>query len=186
VSRFTIVDLPLHGLKRVERAPIADSRGFLSRIFCAHDLAEAGWTGPVAQINHSCTLRAGSVRGLHYQAAPHAEMKLVTCLRGAVWDVAIDIRAGSPTFLAWHGETLSADNHRALLIPPGFAHGFQTLTDEVELLYCHSAAHAPGAEGALNVLDPRFGIAWPQPIGELSERDRNHPHVLADFEGVRP
>ena len=112
-------------------------------------------------------------------------MKLVTCLRGAVWDVAVDLRTGSPTFLAWHGETLSAENHRALLIPPGFAHGFQTLTDEAELLYCHSAAYSPGAEGALNLLDPRLAIDWPRPIGEISERDRDHPRLSADFEGLR-
>jgi dTDP-4-dehydrorhamnose 3,5-epimerase len=186
MSRFAIVDLPLAGLKRVERMPIADSRGSFSRLFCADDLAAAGWTGPVAQINQSVTLRAGSVRGLHYQNAPHQEMKLVTCLRGAVWDVAVDLRAGSPTFLAWHGETLSAENHRALLIPPGFAHGFQTLTEEAELLYCHSAAYAPGAEGALNLLDPRLAIDWPRPIGEISERDRDHPRLSADFEGLRP
>jgi dTDP-4-dehydrorhamnose 3,5-epimerase len=184
MSDFEIADTPLAGLKRVTRKPRADARGFLSRIFCAEALAAAGWSGRVAQINHSCTRRAGSVRGLHFQLPPHAEMKLVTCLSGAVWDVAVDVRAGSPTFLHWHAETLSADNHAALLIPAGFAHGFQTLTDEAELLYCHSAAFAPAAEGALNVLDQRLAIAWPRPIVDLSERDRGHARIDAGFAGV--
>jgi dTDP-4-dehydrorhamnose 3,5-epimerase len=184
MSRFEIVELPLAGLKRVLRKPLADSRGFLARIFCADDLAPAGWIGPVAQVNHSRTARAGSVRGLHFQRPPHAEMKLVTCISGAIWDVAVDLRAGSPTFLCWHGETLSAENCRALLIPKGFAHGFQTLTADVELLYCHSAAFAPDAEGALNPLDPRLAIAWPDPITDMSERDRGHPPLAAGFEGI--
>jgi dTDP-4-dehydrorhamnose 3,5-epimerase len=184
MSRFAITDLPLEGLRLVERLPHRDARGFLARIFCAEELAAAGWTGPVAQINHSCTASKGSVRGLHYQLPPHAEMKLVTCLRGAVWDVAVDLRAGSPTFLHWHGEALSAENHRALLIPEGFAHGFQTLTGDAELLYCHSAAYAPGAEAALNALDPRLAIAWPAPVGDMSDRDRAHELLTAAFEGV--
>lgn len=184
MSPFEIIDLPLAGLKRVERRPRADARGFLARIFCADDLAAAGWTLPVAQVNHSRTAHAGSVRGMHCQSPPHAEMKLVTCIRGAVWDVALDLRAGSPTFLQWHGETLSADNNRALLIPEGFAHGFQTLNDDVELLYCHSAAFAPGAEMGLNPLDPRLAIAWPRPITEMSERDRDQLPIGPGFEGM--
>jgi len=184
MSRFAIVDLPLAGLKRIERKPVADQRGFIARIFCAGDLAPAGWTGPVAQINHSRTARAGSVRGLHFQRPPHAEMKLVTCLSGAIWDVAVDLRAGSPTFLSWHGETLSAENGRALLIPEGFAHGFQTLTRDVELLYCHSAAYAPEAEDALNPLDPKLAITWPEPIADMSERDRGHMPLGPGFEGI--
>lgn len=184
MSRFRITGLPLDGLRLVERLPIRDARGFLARLFCADDLAAAGWSGPIAQINQSCTGHAGTVRGMHFQAPPHAEMKLVTCLRGAVWDVAVDVRAGSPTFLHWHGEELSADNHRALLIPEGFAHGFQTLTADAELLYCHSAAYAPEAEAALNPLDPRLAIGWPRPVAEMSDRDRGHAFVSAAFEGV--
>ena len=107
---------------------MGDARGFLSRLFCAEELRAAGWTGPIAQINHTHTARKGTVRGMHFQYPPHAEMKLVSCLRGEVWDVAVDIRAGSQTFLRWHAEILSADNGRALLIPQGFAHGFQALT----------------------------------------------------------
>jgi dTDP-4-dehydrorhamnose 3,5-epimerase len=184
MSRFAITELPLAGLRLIERLPLHDARGFLARLFCADELAAAGWTGPVAQINQTLTARAGSVRGLHYQRPPHAEMKLVSCLRGAVWDVAVDLRAGSPTFLHWHGEELSAGNNRALLIPEGFAHGFQALTRDAELLYCHSAAYAPDAEAALNALDPRLAIAWPAPVGDMSDRDRSHPLLTAAFEGV--
>jgi dTDP-4-dehydrorhamnose 3,5-epimerase len=114
---------------------------------------------------------------MHWQRPPHAEAKLVSCLRGQVWDVAVDVRPGSPTFLRWHAERLSADNGQALLIPPGFAHGFQALSDDVELLYCHSAAHAPQTEAGLHPQDERLGIAWPLPITKLSARDAGHPRL---------
>lgn len=185
MGRFTVSDLPLAGLKLVERQRLGDHRGFLARLFCAGELAEAGWTRPITQINHTMTARKGTVRGLHFQHPPQAEMKLVSCIRGEVWDVAVDLRAESPGFLAWHAERLSAENGRALLIPEGFAHGFQALTDEAELLYCHSAAYAPEAEGGLNPLDPRLAIAWPLEIADMSERDRAHPLLDAGFAGVR-
>lgn len=169
----------------MERQRLGDHRGFLARLFCAGELAEAGWTRPITQINHTMTARKGTVRGLHFQHPPQAEMKLVSCIRGEVWDVAVDLRAESPGFLAWHAERLSAENGRALLIPEGFAHGFQALTDEAELLYCHSAAYAPEAEGGLNPLDPRLAIAWPLEIADMSERDRAHPLLDAGFAGVR-
>lgn len=184
MKRFTVTDLPLAGLKRVQRQRLGDDRGFLARLFCAGELAAAGWVKPVAQINHTYTARKGTVRGMHFQHPPHAEMKLVSCIRGEVWDVAVDLRAGSPTFLRWHAERLSADNGCALLIPEGFAHGFQTLADDVELLYCHSAAYVPQAEGGLHPNDPRVGINWPLPIAELSARDAAHPLIEADFKGI--
>ena len=185
MSRFTITDLPMAGLKRVQRQRLGDSRGFLARLFCADELAAAGWTQPIVQINHTFTAKQGTVRGMHFQRPPHAEMKLVSCIRGEVWDVAVDLRVGSPTYLHWHAERLSAQNGCALLIPEGFAHGFQALTDDVELLYCHSAAYAAQAEGGLNPNDPRLGIAWPLAIAELSARDAGHALITSDFEGVR-
>jgi len=184
VSRFDVSDTPLAGLRLVQRRRIGDARGFLARIFCADDLREAGWVKPVAQINHTLTERRGTVRGLHFQYPPHAEMKLVSCLRGEVWDVAVDLREGSPTFLQWHAATLSADNGHALLIPEGFAHGFQTLSDGVEMLYCHSTAYTSGAEGGLNPRDPRLGIVWPLPVSEISARDAGHAAINNDFKGV--
>jgi dTDP-4-dehydrorhamnose 3,5-epimerase len=185
VNRFTVTDLPLAGLKRIERQRLGDSRGFLTRLFCAEELAAAGWHKPIAQINYTFTGKRGTVRGMHYQSPPYAEMKLVTCMQGEVWDVAVDLRAGSPTFLQWHACPLSTDNHWALLIPEGFAHGFQALSDDVILLYCHSAAHSPEAEAALNAQDPRLAITWPQAITEISLRDAKHPLIDTQYEGVR-
>jgi dTDP-4-dehydrorhamnose 3,5-epimerase len=184
VSRFTVEATPLAGLQVVTRQRLGDARGSLSRLFCADELREAGWALPIAQINHTVTSRAGTLRGLHFQHPPHAEIKLVSCLRGEVYDVAVDLRAGSPTFLQWHAQRLSADNGRALLIPRGFAHGFQSLTDDVELLYCHSAAYAAAAEGGLNPHDARLSIDWPLAVTEISARDQAHPRLSDDFQGV--
>lgn len=184
MSRFSVQELPLLGLRLVTRQRLGDSRGFLSRLFCADDLAAAGWRKPVAQINHTSTARRGTVRGMHYQRPPAAEMKLVTCVRGEVWDVAVDVRAGSSTFLRWHAAHLSAENNRALLIPEGFAHGFQALTDDVELLYCHSTAYDAAADTGLNPRDERLAIEWPLPITELSARDAQHAPIDREFAGV--
>lgn len=184
MSRFTVTDSPLSGLKLVERQRLGDARGFLSRLFCAEELAAAGWVKPIAQINHTYTATRGTVRGMHFQHPPYAEMKLVICIRGEVWDVVVDVRAGSPTFLQWHAEHLSTNNGRALLIPEGFAHGFQALTEDVELLYCHSAAYNASAEAGLNPQDARLAITWPLPITELSVRDAGHPLIETGVEGV--
>ncbi len=184
MKRLVVEDTPLAGLKRVRRTRLGDSRGFLSRLFCADELAEAGWHTPLAQVNQTRTLQRGSVRGLHFQSAPHAEKKLVHCLRGEVWDVAVDLRRGSPTFLRWHAEALSGENGVALLIPEGFAHGLQTLADDVDMIYCHSVAYAASAEGGLNPRDPRLAIDWPLPIAALSPRDEAHAFLTPDFAGL--
>ena len=182
---LTVTDLPLAGLKRVQRRLHGDERGVFARLFCAEELAAAGWQGPVAQINHSLTRTRGTVRGLHYQRPPYAETKLVSCVRGEVWDVAVDLRAGSPTFLRWHAEKLSAEQGTALLIPAGFAHGFQLLSEEAELVYCHSVAYAPQAESGLHVRDVRLGITWPLPVQGLSVRDAGFDLLNPAFEGVK-
>lgn len=184
MSRIATADLSLAGLKRVTRQRLGDERGFLARLFCAEELAPAGWKKPIVQINHTYTAKRGTLRGMHYQRPPHAEMKLVSCIRGEVFDVAVDLRAGSPTFLQWHAETLSADNGRALLIPEGFAHGFQTLSDDCEMLYLHTAAYAPDAEAGLRVDDPRLAITWPLPVADMSARDRAHPLLTSQFNGM--
>ncbi len=184
MSRFAVTDLPLLGLKLVERQRMGDSRGFLSRLFCAEQFASAGWQKPIAQINQTFTAKRGTVRGMHFQLPPHAEMKLVSCLRGRVWDVAVDLRRDSDTLMLWHAEELSAGNQRALLIPEGFAHGFQALTDDVELLYCHSAVFHDGAEDGLNPRDLQLAIRWPLEITELSDRDAHHPMIDQNYEGL--
>jgi dTDP-4-dehydrorhamnose 3,5-epimerase len=184
MNRFAISDLPLPGLKCIERQQIGDARGYLTRLFCTDELRAAGWNRPVVQINHSCTAKKGTVRGLHFQHLPHAEMKLVSCIRGEVFDVVIDIRRSSRTFLRWHGEQLSVGNNLALLIPEGFAHGFQALSDDAELIYCHSAPYNAAAEDGIDPRDPKLGIHWPLPIAELSARDAQHPRLDGGFAGV--
>lgn len=168
----------------LERQPIGDDRGFLSRLFCSADLRDIGWTKGIAQINHTLTKIKGTVRGMHLQKPPHSEMKLVSCLRGKVWDVAVDLRRNSPTFLHWHAEILSAENNRSLLIPEGFAHGFQTQTNDCELLYFHSHEFVGDSELGFNPVDPRLGIKWPLAVAHLSERDGSHPMLSDSFQGI--
>ena len=184
MSRFEITPTALDGLLRIQRQKHEDVRGFFSRFFCAEEMAAIGFAQPIAQINHTRTRRRGSVRGLHFQHPPHAEDKLVSCLHGEVFDVAVDLRRGSSTFLRWHAEVLGAGNMRSLLIPKGFAHGFQALSDDAELIYLHSAPYVPEAEGALNMLDPALDIRWPLPFADISERDAAHPHLTLEFSGI--
>ena len=186
MSRFDFISTALAGLAVVQRKHIEDERGFLARFWCAKEFRTAGREMSIAQINHTLTRRRGAVRGMHFQHSPAAEIKLVSCLRGEIFDVAVDLRRNSPTLLHWHGEVLSAANRRSLLIPEGFAHGFQALTDDCELIYLHSATYCPDAEGAVNVADPRVGIAWPLDITELSDRDGAHPMLGADYKGFAP
>ena len=175
MSRFEFHPTPLSGLMVVQRKPIEDNRGFFARFFCADEFRQAGFTQPIAQINQTLTYKKGAVRGLHFQRPPHAEVKIVSCLKGDIFDVAIDLRRGSPTFLKWHGEVLTAQNRKSLLIPEGFAHGFQTLTDDAEVLYMMAEPyHAESARG-VRWDDPAFGIDWPIANPAMSERDRTFP-----------
>jgi len=183
-SRFQFIETPLAGLMLLQRQPMGDNRGYLERMFCLQDFADKVPNATIAQINHTLTTRCGTLRGMHFQFAPHAEMKVVSCMKGEVFDVAVDLRRGSPTFLKWCGEILSAENHRSLVIPEGFAHGFQTLTNDCELLYVHSTFYRADAEGGLNALDPRLAIAWPLPITERSARDTAHLMVDDNFTGA--
>jgi dTDP-4-dehydrorhamnose 3,5-epimerase len=184
MSNFEVEETSLQGLKVIQRHPRKDLRGQFTRAFCSEELSAAGWTSPVLQINHSITHAIGTVRGLHYQKPPKAEKKMVLCLRGRIWDVAVDLRSSSATFLSWHAEELSAENNRALLIPEGFAHGFQVLEKESELLYLHSEQYSPQHETGLSPLDPRLSIPWPLAIGEMSERDRGFPYLSDQTKGV--
>jgi len=185
-SRFEFLATPLANLSIICRRPVEDARGSFVRLFCGEEFAEIGLTKSIAQINHSTTYGKGVVRGMHFQHAPHTETKIISCLKGEIFDVAVDLRPDSSTFLHWFGQVLSAENRKAFYIPDGFAHGFQTLKEECELLYFHTACYEPAAEGALNVADPRLGITWPLPISGLSERDRSHPFIGSEFAGVRP
>jgi len=184
-ARFDIQPTPLIGLNVLTRKPVGDSRGWFERMFCVDELQDVLETRRVMQINRTLTQKKGSVRGMHFQYAPSAEMKFVSCLRGEVFDVAIDLRPGSATFLRWHAEVLSTDNRKTMAIPEGFAHGFQTLTDDCEMFYLHTADYDPAAEGGLNPQDPALAIDWPLPIAELSVRDAGHPMIAAGFSGRR-
>jgi len=184
MSRLTFHPTPLAGLVVVERMPITDERGCLERLFCANEFAAQKVRLPVVQANRTVTACKGTVRGMHFQYPPHTDAKLVSCLAGKIFDIAVDLRRGSPTFLRWHAEELSSKNHKSLLIPAGFAHGLQTLEDNCELLYFHSAAYAADAEGGIHPSDPKIGIRWPLPVGEMSARDRGHSPLTDNFRGL--
>ncbi len=174
----------LPGVVSVETTAFSDHRGSFSRLYCEHELAAIIGGRRIVQINHSRTVNVGAVRGLHYQRSPAMEMKLVRCIKGKVWDVAVDLRKDSTTFLKWHAEELTPKNARMLVIPEGCAHGFQVLEAESELLYLHTEFYRPEAESGLGFDDPRLGINWPLPIVDLSERDSQHPDITPDFTGL--
>jgi dTDP-4-dehydrorhamnose 3,5-epimerase len=175
---------PISGLYEIQTTPTGDSRGRFTRLFCERELASIRPGLHFTQINLSETRGLGVLRGLHYQTPPAAEAKLIRCLRGRVFDVAVDLRAGSPTFLHWHALELAEDNDCAIFIPEGFAHGFQSLTDEVQLLYMHTASWTPACEAGLRYDDPCLAIAWPRVATAISERDRSHALVGDAFPGV--
>ena len=181
---MNITQTALAGVVVVTSTTVADHRGAFARIYCERELSSMAGSRRIVQINQSRTATVGAVRGLHYQHPPHSEMKLVRCIRGRVWDVAVDLRANSPTFLQWHAEELTPDNAHMLVIPEGCAHGFQVLAADSELLYLHTAFYRPEAEGGVSHMDPRLGIVWPLPVADLSLRDTNHPLLPQDFSGI--
>jgi len=184
MSRFNVTNTPIQGLKLIERTRRGDQRGFFERVFCDQELGSVLGSRSIVQINRSFTVKKGALRGLHFQHPPNAEMKLVTCLKGEIFDVAVDLRRGSPSFLQWYAERLSASSSRMLVVPEGFAHGFQTLTSDCELMYLHTAHYEQAAEGGLNALDPKLAIKWPLAITDLSDRDKNQPMIDTRFSGL--
>ncbi len=183
-KRFSILQTSISGLHLLKRKPLGDDRGSLDRLFCLHELRDVLSGKLIIQINRTLTTRQGTVRGMHFQYPPAAETKVISCIHGEVFDVAVDIRSNSPSFLKWHGEIITADNHKTIVIPEGFAHGFQTLTDNCEMLYFHTSAYQPDAEGGLNAQDSKLAIQWPRPIIEQSPRDLAHPLLTSDFTGI--
>jgi len=182
---FNFSELTIKNLTLIERKLIEDNRGFFSKIFDSEVLRMVGWISPIAQINHTYTKKIGTIRGMHYQDSPYSEAKIVNVLRGEIFDVAIDLRFNSPTFMKWHGEILSQKNNRSLLIPKGFAHGFQTLTDNVEILYFHSCEFSKEHERGLNFLDPLLSIKWPHEVSEISKKDLSHTMLDINFKGIK-
>lgn len=180
-----LLSTPIAGVMVADTRRLADHRGSFTRLFCEEELAGAIGNRHIVQINHSRTEQIGAVRGMHFQHAPHAEMKMVRCLRGAVWDVAVDLRPASPTWLKWHAVELTPENGRMMIIPEGCAHGFQVLKPGSELLYLHTAFYAPEAEGGVRLDDPALGIKWPLAVSEMSERDSHHAPIDDAFCGVK-
>jgi dTDP-4-dehydrorhamnose 3,5-epimerase len=168
----------------INSEPFKDERGFLNRIFCQKELDTVRPGIVIAQINHTMTKTKGTIRGMHFQLPPHAELKIARCIKGRIFDVAVDLRKDSPTFLQWHGEILSAENMKALVIPEGCAHGFQSLEDDIEMLYFHTQIYLKQSEGAILYNEPRVNIQWPLDHATLSEKDMSYPALLNSYKGI--
>ena len=175
---------PLAGAFIITPERIEDERGFFARTFCRREFEAHGLNPDIIQCNISFNNKKGTLRGMHYQAKPHAEVKLVRCSAGSIYDVIIDLRLDSSTFKKWFAVELSADNRKLLYIPEGFAHGFQTRTDNTEVIYHHSAFYNPDAARGLRFDDPALSIIWPLPVGMVSPRDQNYGLIDANFKGV--
>ena len=172
----------LEGAWLVDPEPIRDSRGLFARTFCEREFGTQGLETRFVQHSTSQNASRGTLRGMHFQTAPHAEIKLVRCLKGAIYDVIIDLNPGSPTYRQWRGVELNAANMRQLYIPKGFAHGFQTLEDECEIGYLISEFYVPEASSGVRFDDPAFAIEWPLAVSVMSDKDK----AWADFDPSRP
>ena len=177
--------LSLHGAFTIDVQPFQDNRGFFTRTFCEREFAEHKLEQHFVQANHSGSHGKGVIRGMHFQHAPFCEVKLVKCIAGAIFDVIVDIRAGSPTFLQWVGVELSAENKRMMYVPKGFAHGFQSLSEYSEITYMVSAFYNKEMEGGLKYDDPAINIEWPLPVSLVSDKDLNILLLDVDFKGIK-
>lgn len=184
-NRFDILDTPIQDLKVIQRKILGDCRGYFERLFCVEELKQMTPSKGCVQINHSLTEKRGTIRGMHFQHPPHAETKFVSCLRGSIFDIGVDLRQGSPTFLKWYGETLSAENHKTLVIPDGFAHGYQTLEENCELVYICTEFYEPEHESGIRYNDPSINITWPVELSNISDKDKSHPFIESDFKGIK-
>ncbi len=183
---FTFIKTKLQGLYLIAPKPKVDNRGYFERLFCTEEFKEVGLNKPIVNINHSFSKQKGTVRGFHFQYSPFQEVKIIICLKGSIYDVAVDIRTNSPTFLQWHGEILDGESKKMFLLPEGFAHGFQTIENDVELLYLHTNFYNKEHESGLNYMDPILNIKLPLNATQVSERDKNHKFISPDFKGVQP
>jgi dTDP-4-dehydrorhamnose 3,5-epimerase len=179
---FNLSATPIEGVHLVSRNPFDDARGQFGRLFCRAELQQAAWAGEVAQINISHTYNIGAIRGMHFQTGPAAESKLISCIAGRVWDVAVDLRKTSQTYLKWFAAELNADNHLAMLIPKGVAHGFQVLQAHSVLIYVHSEVYTPSHEAGVRADDPALAIDWPLPLADWSQRDQAFALISPEFE----
>lgn len=174
---MTLQETGIEGLVIVTPKPFHDERGTFTRVFCHDKLHSLGIDFSISQVNRSVTTHAGTVRGMHFQKTPHAEAKLIQCLKGSVYDVAVDMRPESSTYLQWYGTELSEENMKMYYLPEGFAHGFQSLTDQVELLYFMSTPYVPESASGVRWNDPRIQIEWKLPISTIAEKDSEWPFI---------
>ena len=181
---FTFIKAKLQGLYLIYLKPKTDDRGYFERLYCIEEFKELELQKPISNINRSFTKQKGTVRGLHFQYPPFQEIKIIMCLKGSVYDVAVDIRKDSPTFLQWHGETLSEKSEKMIIVPEGFAHGFQALEDNVEVMYFNTSSYSKENESGLNYSDPLLNISWPFEVAAVSEKDKNHKFISSDFKGM--
>lgn len=177
-------EIKLKGSYVIEPQPFVDDRGWFARYCCMNEFATIGHSKEWLQMNHSFTNQKGSLRGMHYQLSPFSEIKFVRCIAGTVFDVIVDLRKGSETFLQWFGTELSSINKKMIYIPEGFAHGFQCLSDNCELLYHHTEYYMPNAEAGIKYDDPKINIHWPLELTVISERDKSHPYLSKNFKGI--
>ncbi len=174
----------LQGSYLIDLSPFCDERGWFVRYYCKNEFSEIGHTKDWVQMNHSVSYKKGTLRGMHYQIQPFSEIKMVRCIAGVVFDVIVDLRKGSSTFLQWFGAELSAENKTMMYIPEGFAHGFQCLSENCELLYHHTAVYNSEAEAGIKYNDSKLNIEWPLPVTVISDRDNVHPFINEDFKGI--
>jgi dTDP-4-dehydrorhamnose 3,5-epimerase len=174
----------LEGAYVIELDPFSDERGFFARTFCIKEFHQIGFDKEIVQINHSMTRQKGTIRGMHYQTPPACETKIIRCIQGRIFDVMVDIREGSPTCMQWFGVELSKENMKMVYIPEGFAHGFQTLSNNAELIYHHSEFYNPEQEKGLRYDDPAMAIIWPLPIHIISAKDQSYPLIDNYFKGL--
>jgi dTDP-4-dehydrorhamnose 3,5-epimerase len=178
------IKTPLKGAFIIELEPFRDERGFFARTFCKREFAAIGHSKEFVQFNHSMTFKKGTLRGMHYQVPPNTEIKLIRCISGRVYDVIIDLRKNSPTFLQYYGVILSAENLKMIYVPEGFAHGFQTLEDNTQLIYHHTAYYTPSDERGLNYNDTILDIKWPLEPKNMSEKDQKYTFINNTFKGI--
>ena len=174
----------LQGAYVIELTPFKDNRGLFARTFCKREFRQINHTREFVQFNYSLTFKKGAIRGMHYQVQPDSEIKLIRCMAGKVFDVIIDIREGSPTFLKYFSVELSPENFKMIYVPEGFAHGFQTLENNTQLIYHHTAYYNPQAERSIRYNDPAIGIKWPLKPADISEKDKNHKLIDKTFKGI--
>ena len=182
---MTFEPTPLRGAYLIKLRPEEDQRGFFVRAFCKREFAAIGHEKEFVQINQSYNRIKGTLRGMHFQVPPHQEIKLVRCISGRVYDVIVDLRMDSATYLHYFAAELSAENFCMMYVPEGFAHGFQTLADHSCLIYHHTGYYSPGSEGGLKYDDEKLGVQWPMRPTRISEKDQRYPDITENFSGIR-